>query len=55
MILKLILLLNTFRYTNKNIINSMTTLPTFINSENIKNFTKAAACYIRNDNKTNQL
>lgn len=55
MILKLILLLNTFRYTNKNIINSMTTLPTFINSENIKNFTKVAACYIRNDNKTNQL
>ena len=35
--------------------NNMSTLPTFINTQNIKNFTKIGTCCIRNDNKTNQL
>lgn len=54
--LKLIYFLNAFRHlSNKGIMNSMSALPTIINSQNIKNFTKIGTCVIRNDGKTNQL
>ena len=54
--LKLIYFLNAFSHlSNKITMNSMSTLPTIINSQNIKNFTKIGTCAIRNDGKTNQL
>ena len=54
--IKLIFFLNAFSHlSNKRTMNSMSTLPAIINSQNIKNFTKIGTCVIRNDNKTNQL
>ena len=53
--LKLILFSGIFRHIIKRTMNTLTSLPSVINTQNIRNFTKIGTCVIRNDGKTNQL